>query len=150
MTLLSLTFRRSQCADRAFFPSSEGGHFVRQVFPGRALAGGVLTWPAGDGATRRIVVAMTWDVLAQLRNEAALRELAVADDAIIRAVLSHWGVLEYRKRLASGMPLPAEGLLLGSLGGPRSPRAGDLLTACGLLRRSRPARGKNLANPVCA
>jgi len=76
---------------------------------------------------------MTWDVLAQLRGELVRAGAPQPDDTIIRCVLRHWGSQELTRRLRGGVLLPAEGLVLASLGGPAGNGARRLLVACGLL-----------------
>ena len=134
MTFLSLSFHRNERATcQPCAGTLEPCHFERQLFPGRAQVGGLLTWQPREGAERRIVVAMTWDVLAQLRSELSGRGACESDDVVVRSVLCQWGLQQYRERVQSGACLPAEGLILGSLGGPASCRARRLLEIAGLL-----------------
>ena len=134
MTFLSLIFHRSEREScQGCVGTFEACNFQRQVFVGRALEGGMLTWLPRDGGLRSLQVAMTWDVLAQLRQYLDRHAGHESDNVIVRAVLCQWGIEQYQRRLQQGLPLPAEGLVLESLGGPCSARIGDLLRACGLL-----------------
>ena len=134
MTFLSLSFHRSDRPScQPCTGTFEACHFERRLMPGLASVGGILTWLPREGTERRIVVAMTWDVLAQLRAELEHQGLFVPDDVTIRACLCYWGIEQYRKRLTAGVVLPSEGLLLDCLGGPQSPAILRLLHVSGLL-----------------
>jgi hypothetical protein len=76
---------------------------------------------------------MTWDVLSQLRLTLARQGAATSDCALIRSVLSCWGVAEFERRVIAGVLLAGEGLVLDELGGPASDEPLLLVRACGLL-----------------
>ena len=107
--------------------------FERAVLRAALMEGGVLTCVQADGRKRQLNVARTWDVLAQLRAELARAGAPQPDDTIIRCVLRHWGAQELMRRLRSGVLLPAEGLVLDTLGGPAGSESRRLLVASGLL-----------------
>ena len=107
--------------------------FERTLLRVGVAEGGVLTCVQPDGRERELRVSMTWDVLAELRAELTRHGACESDDVIIRYVLRHWGVEEFKRRLAAGVCLPEEGLVLDCLGGPCSSQPRRLLQACGLL-----------------
>ena len=134
MAILSLSLHRTP---RAVPPPAavdlRACRFERTVLRSALQEGGVLTCVQADGRERQLQVAMTWDVLAQLRGELARVGAPQPDDTIIRCVLRYWGSQELMRRLRSGVLLPAEGMVLASLGGPAGNEARRLLVACGLL-----------------
>jgi len=99
---------------------------------GGMLAGGALTLEY-EGLPRVLRVSMTWDVLDRLRAELNRYGADPGDGAIVRQVLTSWGVQEYLKRLEAGQPLAAEGLVLRLSVGPASREPQRLLAAAGLL-----------------
>jgi hypothetical protein len=107
--------------------------FERTLLRGGVAEGGVLTCVQPDGRERELHVSMTWDVLAELRAELRRHDVSESDDVIIRYVLRHWGIEEFKRRLAAGACLPDEGLVLDCLGGPCSSQPRRLLEACVLL-----------------
>ena len=106
--------------------------FERTLIRGGLAEGGVLTC-IESGRERLLHASMTWDALAQLRAELTRHGVVESDDVIVRCVLQHWGIEEFKRRLSAGACLPHEGLVLDSLGGPCSGRPRLLLQACGLL-----------------
>lgn len=143
MALLSLSIPRRSAARRE--PSAQAGplapaaldlracSFERRLLPAPCREGGILTCVHADGRRREVEVALTWDVLAQLRAELANAGYPRPDDVIIRCVLRHWGAQELARRIRGGVLLLEEGLLLDSLGGPAGSGARRLLVASGLL-----------------
>jgi hypothetical protein len=116
-------------------PRLNACRFERALLPGQGLVlGGILTCLQPDGGPeRRLHVAMTWDVLAELRSALDRAGFPQPDELIIRSVLLFWGRDQYSERLRGGVCLPAEGLILNCLGGPCSDQARKLLEASGLL-----------------
>ncbi len=107
--------------------------FERTLMSGGLIEGGLLTCRCPEGREWSLMVGMSWDVLGVLRSETARFGVYEPDETILRCVLRHWGSEEFSRRLAEGVELPAEGLVLADLGGPSICRPRHLLQACGLL-----------------
>jgi hypothetical protein len=133
MSIMSLSRFRNAEPVQAAPLSLRACRFERTLIHGGTLEGGVLSCLDSAGREHVLRVSMTWDVLAVLRNELMRHFSYDCDDAIVRAVLRYWGVEEFQQRLSDGDPLPHEGLVLDSLGGPYSSRPRRLLQASGLL-----------------
>ena len=132
MAIMSLSRFRGAEPVQAAMVSIRVCRFERTLIRGSLAEGGVLTC-IENGRERLLHVAMTWDALAQLRVELTRNGFVESDDVIVRCVLQHWGVEEFKQRLSAGACLPQEGLVLDCLGGPCSSRPRRLLQACGLL-----------------
>jgi hypothetical protein len=132
MSIISLSRFRSLEPLRAPEVNVRACRFERTLIRGSLAEGGVLTCIV-SGRERTLQVALSWDALAQLRAELTHQGAFVPDDIIVSRILRHWGVEEFKRRLAAGACLPQEGLTLQDLGGPCSARPRSLLQACGLL-----------------
>jgi hypothetical protein len=132
MSIISLSRFRSVEPLSAPEVNIRACRFERTLIRGGLAEGGSLTCIEA-GRERTLQVALTWDALAQLRAEMTRSGQFVPDDIIVCRVLRYWGIEEFKRRLATGVCLPQEGLVLQDLGGPSSVRPRHLLQACGLL-----------------
>ena len=84
MAILSLSLHRSP---RVVSPPAavdlRACRFERTVLRSALQEGGVLTCVQADGRERQLQVAMTWDVLAQLRGELVRAGAPQPDDTLV-------------------------------------------------------------------